>query len=430
MPTVAEMKAQVDRIWQQTCHTELGDQLAAQLRQHALAGVKAALETAVREEVLAYRAQAASAGMRLSGTYTRHVLTTHGLITDFQQPKLRCGNRARVWQILTRYQLSMQAVLDQALYLYSVGLSLRDLQEALYIIFGQMLSREAINRVTRAAQAPMERWHQEPITDTPPVLIIDGVWVQVLVPTGETWTDQSGHVRQQVRGVERVVLTVMGVWPTGRRMILDYQVAPAEDTGSWNRLFAALCQRGLDPTRVQLLVSDGGTGVPAAITASFPQAHQQRCVVHKVRGLERSFVYHHLERDTPENAPPRTPEEARRQRRYLLTTEAHAIFAAPTRVEAEARFQSFQTTWRATEPEVVRRLSLDFDRCLNFYAHEVAIHPLIRSTNLLERFFREFRTKADEIGAFPNEIACLTVFHLIVIRDHAKHDRGAVAKTG
>ena len=72
---------------------------------------------------------------------------------------------------------------------------------------------------------------------------------------------------------------------------------------------------------------------------------------------------------------------------------------------------------------------MDFDSCLNFYAFDRSIHGLIRSTNLLERFFREFRTKADEIGAFPNESSCLTVFHLIVVRDHAKHDRGPTAKT-
>jgi putative transposase len=46
------------------------------------------------------------------------------------------------------------------------------------------------------------------------------------------------------------------------------------------------------------------------------------------------------------------------------------------------------------------------------------------------RFFREFRTKSDEIGAFPNQLSSLVVFHLIVIRDDAKHDRGRSAKTG
>jgi len=52
----------------------------------------------------------------------------------------------------------------------------------------------------------------------------------------------------------------------------------------------------------------------------------------------------------------------------------------------------------------------------------------VRTTNHLERLFREFRTKSDEIGAFPDETSCLTVFFLVVERDHANHDRKTMAK--
>ncbi len=44
MPTVAELKQQVDRIWFQSLHTDLATAHTQQLRQHALAGVRAALE--------------------------------------------------------------------------------------------------------------------------------------------------------------------------------------------------------------------------------------------------------------------------------------------------------------------------------------------------------------------------------------------------
>ena len=70
------------------------------------------------------------------------------------------------------------------------------------------------------------------------------------------------------------------------------------------------------------------------------------------------------------------------------------------------------------------------ETCLTFYEFEQELHAMVRSTNLLERFFREFRAKSDEIGAFPNELSSLVIFHLIVIRDDAKHDRGRTAKTG
>jgi transposase-like protein len=365
-----------------------------------------------------------------AGTYTRRVLTSYGFIPNLRIPKLRGGNRDRPWHILTRYHLAMPGLLDQALYLYTVGLSLRDLQEALYVLFGHMLSRDAINRVTLAAQSPMQRWRTRPIVDTPPILIVDGVWVQVLAPTGQTFLDRSGHERREMRGQERVVLTVMGVWEDGRHEILHYEAVATEDTQAWTTVLAALKRRGLDPEAVRMVVSDGSSGLPAALAEELPAAQQQRCVVHKIRGLERSFCYRDLLMTDPVTQAGLTFEQARRLRRQQLTSDAHAIFEAPTRAEAVEHLATFQTTWGDVEPEVVRKLAQGIESSFTFYQFESALHALVRSTNLLERFFREFRTKSDEIGAFPNELTCLTVFHLIVTRDHAKHDRGATAQTG
>ena len=107
MPTIAQMKQQVDRIWHQSFHTALADTLLVQLRQHALAGVRAALETALVEEVRAYQqtCRQSTAGvlptsaLHRAGTYTRRVLTSYGFIPDLRVPKLRSGNRSRapVW---------------------------------------------------------------------------------------------------------------------------------------------------------------------------------------------------------------------------------------------------------------------------------------------------------------------------------------------
>ena len=434
MPTIAQLKQQVDRIWVASFQTALTDTLAAHLRHYALAGVQAALEAALVEELEVHRQRARQAHpcilFQRSGTYTRRVLTSHGFIADLLVPKLRGGNGERPWQVLRRYQLAMPLVLDQALYLYTLGLSLRDLQEALYVLFGQVLSREAVNRVTIAAQSPMQTWRTRQMTDTPPILIVDGVWGQVLAPTGATWIDQSGHERREMRGQDQVILTVMGVWPDGRHQIIHYQLAAAEDTAAWSDLLAALIARNLDASAVQLVVSDGSTGLPAALATHLPQAKQPRCVVHKIRGLSRAFCYRDLPMTDSISQEPLTHEAARRLRRQQLSSDAHAVFEAASRAEAEARLAQFRTSWGTLEPEVVRLLSKDVDACLTFYQCDHRLHPFIRSTNLLERFFREFRTKADEIGTFPNDVSCLVVFHLIVIRDDAKHDRGQTAKTG
>ena len=148
MSTIAQLKQQVDRIWVASFQTDLSDTLAAHLRRYALAGVQAALETALVEELEMHRQQVrqahTSVAFHRSGTYTRRVLTSHGFISDLHVPKLRAGNAERPWQVLQRYQLAMPLLLDQALYLYTLGLSIRDLQEALYVLFGHVLSASIV----------------------------------------------------------------------------------------------------------------------------------------------------------------------------------------------------------------------------------------------------------------------------------------------
>ena len=212
----------------------------------------------------------------------------------------------------------------------------------------------------------MQLWRTRPITDTPPILIVDGVWVQILVPTGQTWRDRSGHERVEMRGQERVVLAVMGVWEDGRHEILHYEATEAESTDTWSAVLAALTQRGLDPAAVRMVVSDGTTGLPAALTQYVPAAQQQRCTVHKIRALSRQFCYRDLLMTDPITQEPLSFEQARRLRRQQLTTDAQAIFAAPTRTEALERLASFRTTWGSLEGAVVRLLTKDIALSLTF----------------------------------------------------------------
>lgn len=436
MPTIAQLEIDIKRIWRHSFQAELDTALEQQLRSQALVGVQAALETALVEELLAARASALQAsGSTLaqfyrSGSFTRRVLTRFGAIANLHVPKLRQGNAERDWQILRRYQQAMPHLLDMLCYFYTLGLSLRDLQEALYLLLGSVLSRSAVNRVTLAAQSPMEAWRRQPISDTPPILIVDGVWVSIHYPTGETWIDRSGHRRVRVRASERVILAVMGVWQDGRHALLHYTVATTEDTAAWMQVGQELRDRGLDAALVEMVVSDGTKGLHDALKQHLPSAKLQRCTVHKVRGMERYLLYRDLPTTQAASAEVVTPEAARQERRSGISTAALEIFQAATRAEAEQRLAAFVAEWTPLEPKAVSTFQRGIKHCLTFYQCEPSLHPLVRSTNLLERFFREFRAKADEIGAFPNETSCLTVFHLVMVREHAKHDRLDFAKTG
>ena len=177
---------------------------------------------------------------------------------------------------------------------------------------------------------------------------------------------------------------------------------------------------------LKLVSSDGSLGIPRAINNHFPQAQQQRCITHKVRGIERHLNYADLP-TVNEQGQPGQPIEAKQQRRFEIIKDAYAIYEALSLTEASTLLKTFELKWQMLEPDAVRTFIKDSALTLTFYQFDESLHNHIRTTNHLERLFRELRTKSDEIGVFPNEISCLTVFWLVVQRDHAKHDRFTTA---
>lgn len=424
---IVEREQQILRIKNGSFHSELDEQLEMQLRQQVVATVQAIIEAALVEEVSADRA-ILGLKPRRSGYFQRTLDTQYGRIDQLAVPKLRHSNKERSWRILTRYQRSLRGVLDFAGYLYIMGLSLRDLQEALYFLLGAVLSRTAVNQVTLKVQERMEAQQQAAISQTPPILIMDGVWVEIQYTLHEFKVDRAGHQRQRRQAQERVILVAMAVWPDGLYHILHYEVAEVEGEQAWLTFLDHLIARGLNPQTVKLLVSDGSKGLTAAMKQRLPQAQQQRCITHKVRGMKPYLTYGQLSQ-TNAAGQALTQSAAKQQRWQTIQQAAYDIFEAPDLQEAQQRLAAFTVKWEPLEPKAVHAFRWGIERTFTFYAFDKELFVHIRTTNHLERFFREFRNKADEIGAFPNETSCLTLFFLVMLRDHAKHDRLHVAKT-
>lgn len=260
------------------------------------------------------------------------------------------------------------------------------------------------------------------------MLIVDGVWVEIQYTRDEFKEDRSGHLRQCRQAEERVVLAALAVWEDGSYEMLHYEIAAEAGEDQWSQFFEHLIERGLYPQTVQLVVSDGTLGLPQALHKHLPNAQQQRCITHKVRGLERYLSYAQLS-EVGADGEVLGKQEAKRQRRFEITSEAYKIYEAETYEQAQQELQQFVARWELIEPKAMQVFQQEIELTFTFYQFDPSLHHHIRTTNHLERLFREFRTKSDEIGAFPHETSCLTVFFLVIERDHAKHNRKSVAKT-
>lgn len=421
-----EKEAEIIRVKAANFSSGLTTELQERLRTDAIATVQATIEEALVAEVEIHRNELDGEIPRRSGYYERELGTQYGQIEQLRVPKLRCGNRSREWQILTRYQRCLTGLLDYAGYLYVLGLSLRDLQVCLYFLLGDVLSRSAVNQVTLRMESRMEAHRQAAIVQTPPIILVDGVWVDIQYTLDDFKLDQAGHLRQCRQAEERVILAAMAVWPDGSHHLLHYMVNVTEDTDCWVQFFDEMIARGLDPQAIELVVSDGTKGLLEAMKRRFPAAHQQRCITHKVRGMKNHLSFDGLSEQDDEGTPLST-RQAKDLRVYQIQHDAYEIYDAPSFDEAQIRLDAFIQKWQSIEPHAVRNFNWGGKRTFEFYRFPSELHSSIRTTNLLERFFRAFRTKSDEIGAFPNEQSCLTLFGMILLLEHAKHDRHFVA---
>lgn len=176
--SIAEQEKQILRVRQQGFHPQLNEALNSKLKTEVVDTVKTVLESALKEEVTEFLKTREKKPYR-SGYYYRGVNTQYGQISDLAVPKLREGNKEREWQILERYQRSLGNLLDWMCVLYVIGLSLRDLQEALYLILGKVLSVSAVNQITLNVQKQIESRRQVPLTRIPKMILVDGVWVEI-----------------------------------------------------------------------------------------------------------------------------------------------------------------------------------------------------------------------------------------------------------
>lgn len=425
--TNAQREQQIYRVRASSFQPELDEALEGALRSAVVSAVKVTLEAALEAEVKAELVKMSGNRPRRSGYFHRGLDTQYGHIDELRVPKLRERNKEREWQVLERYQRGLGNLLNWMCCLYVMGLSLRDLQEALYFVVGHVLSRSAVNQVTLQIQKQLETHRLAPLKRTPPILIVDGVWVEIQYTSEEYKIDRSGHKRQSRQAEERVILAALAVWEDGRYEMLHYEIAQTEGGEEWQTFFEHLIERGLQAEEVKLVVSDGCLGLAKVLKGTLPEAIQQRCITHKVRGMERYLSYDQLA-TTSEEGKEVKPEEAKRQRRFEIQSDAYKIYKSETETEAREALRQFVNRWEALEPKAIQAFQKDIELTLTFYQFDEKLHRHIRTTNRLERLFREFRTKSDEIGAFPHETSCLTVFFLVIERDHAKHDRKTVAK--
>ena len=80
--------------------------------------------------------------------------------------------------------------------------------------------------------------HRDPITDVPTVVQLDGIWLTIQTQTEKEKPDRGIRRRKERKGQRVVVLVALGFWNdgSGRREIIDWEIAKSEEHTEWEKL--------------------------------------------------------------------------------------------------------------------------------------------------------------------------------------------------
>ncbi len=225
----------------------------------------------------------------------------------------------------------------------NLGVSLRQMQEAIGAQLGTQVGLRKLNEVVQHVRSPLEI----PLSSVPPVIILDALWMTLLEPTGATQTDRAGRHRATKAKEKVCLLVALGLYPqTGRWGILSWMLAESESQAEWERLLVPLETRGLYRERgVELFIHDGGAGLIAALDWMYPHIPHQRCLFHKLRNL-RSAI---------EVPAALTRDEARAFKQHLMQ-HIQVIFAASSPQAMTRQRDEFVNHWHAPTTQTSRDL--------------------------------------------------------------------------
>ena len=366
---------------------EVKDVLSEVLRQ----GAQQLLSQAIEAEVAGWLEQHQSCldaeGRRQvvrNGHLPERTITTGIGQVEVKQPRVRdrrpAGEREQFSSaILPPYLRKTKSVEELIPWLYLKGVSSGDFSEALAALLGPQakgLSATTVTRLKGIWEQEFQEWNRRSLADKRYVYV---------------WAD-GVHFNIRLEGGRQCILVLMGATSDGKKELIAIQDGHRESEQSWKELLLDVQARGLT-IAPQLAIGDGALGFWKAVRQVWPEAHEQRCWVHKTANVLDKL---------PTSVQPKAKE--------ML----HEIYLAPSRAEAEKSFDLFLRTYEAKYPKATECLDKDRAVLLAFYDFPAEHWMHIRTTNVIESVFATVRLRTEKTKGSGTRKACLTmVFKLM-----------------
>jgi transposase-like protein len=345
---------------------ELWDGIKIKINEYLKSTIELILEKELTEQLKAehYERNAVRTNWR-NGSYERDLSTMYGNIPDLSVARPRIGQLET--EVFDRYA-RRQKDIDRAIgRLFLAGVSSRTLGRITGELTGKEVSAGTVANINKTLDEKVSVFQTRELTDSYVFLFLDGIVhkVKELGITGD-----------------KVCLCALGVKTDGTKELLSFQLVSGETEENWRKFVVDIKGRGLSGKMLKLITTDGNQGLLAALDDIYPFVKQQRCVVHKMRNVACRV--------------------RRRTNLKACLSGVSEIFSRSTKTAAVEKFNEWKKQWEVLEEKAVRCLEENLTECLNYFDFEPKLWSMIRTTNCLERAFREIRRRTDPMSSCTN----------------------------
>jgi transposase-like protein len=281
-------------------------------------------------------------------------------------------------EFIKHYQQRTAEVDNLVREVFLSGVSTRQVGKVLAPLWGKEISPQTVSRIVSSLDSEVKLFHARIIRDNYEYLFLDGITLKVKGMSGAK---------------KRLVLCAYGITPKGKRELISFRQASSESEAQWEMFLRDLYKRGLEGNNLKLVVTDGCAGLHRALDTVYPYTPRQRCWAHKLRNVA-------------DQLPRKCQEECLK--------EAKGIYQAENKREAGKLFREWSVHWEGIAPKAVSCIEEDLEELLNFMNCPADYRKKIRTTNVIERAFREVRRRTRPMSCFQNSASVERIIYGVV----------------
>jgi putative transposase len=314
------------------------------------------------------------AGNHRNGTSSKTVLTESGAM-DLSIPRDRQGRFEPA--LIAKYRRRLPGFDQKVIALYARGMSTREIQSHLRELYGVEISPELVSTVTDAVLDEVTQWQNRPLERVYAIVFFDALRVKIR---------DEGTVKN------KAVYLAIGVRCSGHKEVLGIWIEQTEGAKFWIRVMTELKNRGTED--ILIAVVDGLKGFPEAISAVFPQAEVQTCIVHLLRYSMQFASW---------------------KERKALIAALKPVYQAATAEDAREKLEEFsEGPWGRKYPTIVQSWKRNWEQVIPFFAFPSEVRRMVYTTNAIESLHSQVRKAVRGRGHFPSDEAATKLIWLVL----------------